>query len=966
MKFIFSLLIMLAGLAGFSQSRLQVVEDTVRVADAELVIRNNTRAVGGYLYNAGNGRTKFIELGKSVQFNVGATPQYPQGGDTAYTNADFIGRNVKVWRNGLFQYRSSSQGIKVDSTTGKIVFYPVLAGGDKIYIEALFGVSLVAELTETTGEFYTNLSKLSTGITTDGNDFTLRWATNKKTLTDSPRVVGLGSSTLAGYGLTSPNRLGDKIQTWLNTNTTASYWNNLAISGYSSFNLLPVTSGGNASTNIEAALASNPDFIFVSLPSNDAANGTSVNQSLVNYRMIDKLASDRGIPVFFETTQPRTETTVAKQQLIKDLADSIRVIWPDRFVEGFIDLVDNNAGTPAAILSQFAQNDGIHLTSEGNQYVANRLFTRWLSYFQDIVGVRSYVVETSADSLNWTNFALVTNPNQVKKTFTRQSNSAAYFRVKALYTNDGSSAYSNVSYLPAIVSGDTSWANAKRVLLEFGGDGTSLPSGKAVPGIDSLGKYWNNWIGLPGQGFRDGAQRQGLVTTTNEGTVMSLKLIGNPSGTFGNTSAIWGINYNGFSVGVGDYPYQAVFDNMFVHYSQTALGGTTLRLKGLQKNATYRIKIWGARIDSDATPRILEAKLSTQSTWKSFNGRYATDETADYDRALVLDSITGLDSVDINLRAPVTHGVGHVSLMDIKMLNFQPVLQTGVEYNDMSVTLPTSSVQPTGTIIIPGTVSYYSWGQVSGPNQAVIANETTATPTISGLTNGEYVFKVVVNFTNGQQATDNMKVTVHPDNEGKKTMRVHFSAAAAPYIPGWLNAYGAPNSMQISVNDPVTGWRVASDSTGASYWKPLGSGNSSQDGFGEITGNNTGIVPDIALLNYWYNSERLHNDASPRYNIQISGLDSAKRYTIKIVGSRSDAAAAPRISAYYRKGDSTKYTLNSWGNTSNQVVLTNIAPDSMNRIFIDVATSLAGPYPGTDGAFSYLNALIIQEESIAQ
>lgn len=54
--------------------------------------------------------------------------------------------------------------------------------------------------------------------------FTLRWNTNDKTLANSPRVVGLGSSTLAGYLLSYPDRLGDKISAWLTDNTSSLHW----------------------------------------------------------------------------------------------------------------------------------------------------------------------------------------------------------------------------------------------------------------------------------------------------------------------------------------------------------------------------------------------------------------------------------------------------------------------------------------------------------------------------------------------------------------------------------------------------------------------------------------------------------------------------------------------------------------------------------------------------------------------
>src|SRR5690606_26315140 len=40
-------------------------------------------------------------------------------------------------------------GIMVDSTTGMIRFYPALAEGDRIYMEALYGVSLVFQLPAT-------------------------------------------------------------------------------------------------------------------------------------------------------------------------------------------------------------------------------------------------------------------------------------------------------------------------------------------------------------------------------------------------------------------------------------------------------------------------------------------------------------------------------------------------------------------------------------------------------------------------------------------------------------------------------------------------------------------------------------------------------------------------------------------------------------------------------------------------
>lgn len=55
MLFLFSL----STLAALAQTRLQVADDSVRIMNGELIIRNNTKGINGYLYNKGNGLTEF-------------------------------------------------------------------------------------------------------------------------------------------------------------------------------------------------------------------------------------------------------------------------------------------------------------------------------------------------------------------------------------------------------------------------------------------------------------------------------------------------------------------------------------------------------------------------------------------------------------------------------------------------------------------------------------------------------------------------------------------------------------------------------------------------------------------------------------------------------------------------------------------------------------------------------------------
>ncbi|SEW36209.1 Por secretion system C-terminal sorting domain-containing protein [Chitinophaga sp. YR573] len=571
---------------------------------------------------------------------------------------------------------------------------------------------------------------LNAGVYNNGdNTYTLRWATNDKTLSTGPRVVGLGSSTLAGYLLSYPDRLGDKISIWLNNNTTSPVWINLAVAGYSSTNLMPTAEGGNVGTNIDSALNSNPDFIFISLPTNDIANGLTINQILANFRKLDTMALNRGIPIFWETTQPRNTFTDVQQQQLKTLADSIRVIWPKRYVEGFSNTVDSSASTAAQIKAGYGAGDGVHLNTTGNQQIADSLFARWQSYFTAIQGVAGYVVETSADSSTWTQLDVISDPTLVKKTYT--GTGLQYFRVKALYTNTTYSAYSNTVVLPATASNTTpvNISSPNRILVDLGGDGMNTvlpngtPAGQATVSPDAYGDYWNNWFGSGGSsGFRDGAGISKLVTTNNSATTVSMKIVGQPDGTYNSTATTRGINYNGFTVASNDYPATALSDNMFL-YNSINPNGVILRITGLTAKKTYSFKLWGARVDNTTTPRIMETRLGSQA-WisaKTMETRYSSADTPDYNRAIVYDSITGLDSLDIYMRPGTGSTFTSLSLVDINIIN--------------PVTIDTTEVCAGSNLTLSSTLTgtSYQWQQYTGSGYTNISGQTTHTLSLTNI-----------------------------------------------------------------------------------------------------------------------------------------------------------------------------------------------------------------------------------------
>ncbi|WP_198173038.1 PKD domain-containing protein, partial [Hymenobacter ginkgonis] len=62
-----------------------------------------------------------------------------------------------------------------------------------------------------------------------------------------------------------------------------------------------------------------------------------------------------------------------------------------------------------------------------------------------------------------------------------------------------------------------------------------------------------------------------------------------------------------------------------------------------------------------------------------------------------------------------------------------------------------------------GTISSYTWSQVSGPNTATFSSKTVAVPTLSALVAGSYVFSLIVTDNLGlASAAAQVTVTVSP------------------------------------------------------------------------------------------------------------------------------------------------------------------------------------------------------------
>jgi len=90
-----------------------------------------------------------------------------------------------------------------------------------------------------------------------------------------------------------------------------------------------------------------------------------------------------------------------------------------------------------------------------------------------------------------------------------------------------------------------------------------------------------------------------------------------------------------------------------------------------------------------------------------------------------------------------------------------PVANAG---NDQNIQLPASSFTLSGSGTPQGSIKNYTWTRVSGPDNPVINNTSSATTSVSGFSAGTYVFQLQVTSDAGLSATDEVTVTVIPES----------------------------------------------------------------------------------------------------------------------------------------------------------------------------------------------------------
>jgi hypothetical protein len=155
---------------------------------------------------------------------------------------------------------------------------------------------------------------------------------------------------------------------------------------------------------------------------------------------------------------------------------------------------------------------------------------------------------------------------------------------------------------------------------------------------------------------------------------------------------------------------------------------------------------WNAA--SGASSYRVEYKKSSESNWTLA----ATGITA------LTTTIAGLDpGITYNWRVQAVCTTTGSSFFQSQFTTLLPVANAG---NDQSINNTSTTLAGSGSVT-NGTITSYSWAQVSGPNTAVFNSSTVQQPVISSLIPGNYVFSLVVkDNAGGESIADNVTITV--------------------------------------------------------------------------------------------------------------------------------------------------------------------------------------------------------------
>ncbi|TRX60127.1 T9SS type B sorting domain-containing protein [Fulvivirga sp. M361] len=208
-----------------------------------------------------------------------------------------------------------------------------------------------------------------------------------------------------------------------------------------------------------------------------------------------------------------------------------------------------------------------------------------------------------------------------------------------------------------------------------------------------------------------------------------------------------------FRLSVTDNDGASVFDEIQVIVNSAAANVPPNANAGSNQNITLPTNsttVTGSGADSDGT--------IASYLWERVNGPAAVLTNENTPTLSISSLVEGV----YTLRLTVTDDDGDSDtdemLITVVAANQNPTANAG---NNITITLPTNSTNLNGTGNDPdGSIVGYAWSQITGPSSASIGSPANASTSVSGLSEGTYVFQLTVTDNDGAEDIDRIDVTV--------------------------------------------------------------------------------------------------------------------------------------------------------------------------------------------------------------
>lgn len=848
-----------AASTAFSQSSLQVKNDSVKVRNAELIIENNTRQVQGILQNMGNGRTEFRKL------------QLENLGDTAIA----------------------------------------ITGHDTVSFKAGNGNG--------SGEMELNLSVHAINSTQQQ----LKWWKAPQDLYDAPKVGVIGGSQGKGaFTSTYANSIIGRLTTYLQQVATGTVVTNYCQNGYNTRQMMPNGSNQwvDATRNITKVLADGNKIVILVTPSNDAdpnnpAGGAMpLSETMSNIAAIEDACNRAGATLFVFSAFPRNDFAMSGRVQQVELSYLLLKKFGRRCAFVYKLLAD--PANQYQINPALYTNDAIHLNDQGALIAYVPMRDVLVGHYTSNTQISKYVLQrTPSLTSDFSDYQTLSTPDVNYHDLALDNN---FYRVRYYHDDGRYSSWSNIVQgigtvsgefpvvtagqdqtialpatltLSAIASDPVGTITSYQWTKQSGGTASITSPGSAqttvtniVPGVyvfrctvvNNIGLQSSDDVQVTVTGLTIGKTARFNFSMASKPVAGYNNLYGHPhsallSGTDATTGigvntkapSAWSPNGSASAIdnltvvndGGGFIVDQAVLANVFFTGNHTAVDN--FEVTGLTPGAVCRILVTGGATSSPRTTKVVVNGVTQQ-----YNA------TGNSSKAAIFDYVTVPVDGKINIAAYAheTDGspFGVVSAIVVDEYenesgpsNELPVVNAG---SDQSVLLP-SIPTLTATASDPdGTITSYSWTKVSGGN-ATITTPNAASTTITDLSSGAYVFRCTVADNDGGTASDDVQLTVTSPAVARSGS-FNFSLASNS-VSGFVNLHGSPHTTVLS-GTSASGIGINTISTSA--YSPNASA-SSLDNINVVNDGGGFIVPQNVLKSVIFSATSVPTD-----NLQVTGL----------------------------------------------------------------------------------------------